>query len=159
MKTLTLATAGAALLAALAAPIPAAAQIPGFYQLPKDDFIWRWGDENDQRRHGDFTARGGEGGFQCELVGEYSPARGFSPTAGRELEMQLQGRLDFIYAVSTVMNQLDFANDLDWAVLTCTRPKAKPSTEEEKAENEARAREKMQREVERRRARQQNAND
>jgi hypothetical protein len=155
MKRITtqLAAAAGALLT-LGLPMLAAAQL-GMYTLPKNDFVWRWGDESRQRTTGDFEASGGEAGFQCELIGEIHPGSRLTPSEVREFENGLRTRMDFIYAAATSMNQLDFSNDLDWAVLTCARPKATPATEEEKAENEARAKEKMQREIERRRARQQ----
>jgi hypothetical protein len=158
MRITTISTAAAGALLALALPMLAAAQL-GMYTLPKNDFVWRWGNENRQRPTGDFSARGGEAGFQCELVGDLGPGSQLSPIEVREFENNLSTRLDFIYAAATTMNELDFQNDLDWAVLTCARAKSTPSTEEEKAENEARAREKMQKEIERRRARQQRDSD
>lgn len=160
MKTLTLAFAGVALVAALAVPVPAAAQIPGLYNLPSNDFIWRWGRAEREREHGDFSARGTERGFQCEVRGDLSPSSRLTQPEIRELESSLQGRLDFVYAAATLMQELEYSRDLDWAVLECEKSaKSTPSTPEEKAENEARAREKMQREIERRRERaQRNSN-
>ena len=155
MKTSTLAFGATALLAALAAPAPAAAQaIPGVYTLPKGDFMWRWGNERHEREVGDFEARGSDGGFLCELRGEVSPTSTLDPSEVRELENSLQGRIDFVYTVSMLMQDMENRRELDWAVLTCEKgTNTTQSTPEEKAENEARAREKMQREVERRRER------
>lgn len=132
---------------------PARAQFG--YTLPQSDFVWRWGNENRQRGFGDLSVSGSEAGFNCDLVADFGPGSRYSVTDVNQIENELRVRLDFIYAATTLMNQLDLQNDLDWAVLTCTKPQAAPVTPEEKAENEARAREKMQREIERRRARQQ----
>jgi hypothetical protein len=52
------------------------------------------------------------------------------------------------------MNQLDQQRELDWAKLSCAKPEPTPATAQEKADREAKAREKMQKEVERRRAHQ-----
>ena len=156
MKTSTLAFGAAALLAALAAPAPASAQaVPGLYTLPKGDFIWRWGNQRHEREIGDFEVRGNDQGFQCELIGEVSPTSSLTPSEVRDLEASLQGRIDFAYAATTAMRDLEFRRELDWAVLTCEKGAqgSGESTPEEKAENEARAREKMQREIERRRER------
>ena len=82
-----------------------------------------------------------------------SPSSRYTPQDMRALESELRGRLDFIYAASNTMNQLDQQLQLDWARLSCAMPKDKESTPEEKAEREAKAKEKMQREIERRRER------
>lgn len=133
--------------------LPARAQFG--YNLPQNDFVWRWGDEKRQRGIGDLSVSGSEAGFNCDLVADLGPGSRYTVNEVRQLENELRTRLDFIYAATTLMNQLDLQNDLDWAVLTCMKPQAAPLTPEQKAENEARAREKMQREIERRRARQQ----
>jgi hypothetical protein len=127
----------------------------GYYQLPQNDFVWNWG-ANPDRQIGfeDFTVTGGEGGFHCELKGKISGASQMTPTQLRQLEEALRARLDFIYASSNYMNQLDQQRELDWAKLSCAKPETTPATAQEKADREAKAREKMQREVERRRAHQ-----
>ena len=152
--------AAAALVAAVIGYAGAAhAQPPFGYQLPSTDFMWRWGRESSRQRLEDIHANGNEAGFRCELIAALSPATHYTTTEVRQIEQDLGTRMDFIYAATTLMNQLDATNQLDSATLTCARPKPTPSTEEEKAENEQRAKEKMQKEVERRRARQQKAND
>jgi hypothetical protein len=77
-----------------------------------------------------------------------------TPTQIRQFEDALRARLDFIYATSNYMNQLDQQRELDWAKLSCAKPEATPATAQEKAKSEAKAREKMQKEIERRRAHQ-----
>jgi hypothetical protein len=77
-----------------------------------------------------------------------------TPSDLHTLEDQLRSRLDFIYASSSTMNQLDQAHEIQWARLACAKPEAKPLSEQEKADKEAKAREKMQREIDRRRAHQ-----
>jgi hypothetical protein len=76
-----------------------------------------------------------------------------SPSDIRALEEQLRGRLDFIYAVSNYMNEFERQNLIEWARLSCEKFEPEPSTEEEKAARESKAKDKMQREIERRRAR------
>jgi hypothetical protein len=77
-----------------------------------------------------------------------------TPTQLHQLEDALRSRLDFIYATSNYMNQLDQNRELDWAKLSCAKPQPTPATAQEKADREAKAREKMQREIDRRRAHQ-----
>ena len=127
----------------------------GYYQLPQNDFVWNWG-ANPDRQVGfeDFDVTGGEGGFHCELKGKMSPGSTLTPTQVHQLQDTLRARLDFIYATSTYMNQLDQQRELDWAKLSCAKPEPTPQTAQEKADKEAKAREKMQKEVERRRAHQ-----
>ena len=128
----------------------------GYYQLPKQDFVWNWGDpERSGLKFEDFSVSGGEGGFNCELKGKLNGASQLTPSALHTLEDQLRSRIDFIYASSSTMNQLDNSHELDWARLSCAKPQAKPLTDQEKADKEAKAREKMQREIDRRRAHQQ----
>ena len=150
-KRFTLAAAAAA--AALAAS-SAQAQF-GNYQLPQNDFVWNWG-ANADRQLGfeDFQVTGGEGGFHCELKGKMSGASQMSPTQLKQLEDTLRARIDFIYASSSYMNQLAQQHELDWAKLSCAKPEATPATAQEKADREAKAREKMQKEIDRRRAHQ-----
>jgi hypothetical protein len=139
---------------ALLAAASAAAQL-GFYQLPNQDFVWNWGrlGEGAAQRFEDFSVTGGEAGFQCELKGSVSPSGRLSPSDVRALENELRSRMDFIYASASYMNELDAQNLIDWARLECDKFEPTPSTPEQKAEREAKAREKMQREIERRRAR------
>jgi hypothetical protein len=142
-----------AAMAALAAS-SAHAQL-GYYQLPQNDFVWNWG-ANPDRQVGfeDFNVTGGEGGFRCELKGKISPGSTMTPTQVHQLQDTLRARLDFIYATSTYMNQLDQQRELDWAKLSCAKPEPTPATAQEKADREAKARDKMQREIDRRRAHQ-----
>ncbi len=149
---------GAAALALLLgfAAGPAGAQFG--YSLPKDDFVWNWGrggEEAAQRGFEDFEVRGGEDGFNCLLTGKVGLSGRMTQNDVQALEDALRARLDFIYASATYMNELEQQHLIDWARLACDKPEATPSTEEEKAEREARAKEKMQKEIDRRRERQQ----
>lgn len=138
--------------------VPATAQFGGFYQLPQDDFIWRWGNSREgeqQRGMADIDTRGGEASFRCELTASLRVSSAVSQPEIRELENELRTRPDFIYATSEMMGYLERMGALSWAVLDCKKAGASgPPDEEVSAEREARAREKMQREIERRRARQ-----
>ena len=136
---------------------PAAAQF-GLYQLPKNNFIWRWGESREdgkQTGFPDLDMQGTESGFQCHLTARFRASSALSPTDMRQVESELRTRLDFVYAVSQEMNYLDQMRTLDWATLDCKRPEAVPLSEEKKAERESAAREKMLKELERRRAKQQ----
>src|SRR5215831_3248806 len=127
----------------------------GYYQLPQNDFVWNWGINPDKQiGFEDFDVTGGEGGFHCELKGKMSPGTTMTPTQVHQLQDTLRARLDFIYATSTYMNQLDQQRELDWAKLSCMKPEPTPQTAQEKADKEAKAREKMQKEIDRRRAHQ-----
>ena len=140
---------------------PAAAQF-GLYQLPKNDIIWRWGhgrEEAKQVGFPDLDLQGTESGFLCHLTARLRATVNMSTTEMRQLESDLRTRLDFIYAVSQEMNYLDQMLNLDWATLDCKHPQPTPLSEEKKAERETAAREKMLRELERRRAKQQHDAD
>jgi hypothetical protein len=129
----------------------------GMYTLPKTDFVWNWGDANTERRFGtaDIEISGSESSFRCDLQARMRPSSALSPAEVRDIEMELGRRLDFIYAVSEAMNYLEYQRALDWATLDCKKFDPGPASPEERAERESEAREKMLRELERRRARQQ----
>ena len=146
----------AAATGALALPVPdAAAQVPGLYSLPASDFIWTWGETNLERRRGaaDITMKGGEAQFQCELNAQMRASSTMTPADYRQLETDLSTRLDFIYAVANTMNNLEYNRVLEWATLDCKEFKPPEKTAEERATREEEAREKMLRELEKRRER------
>ena len=136
--------------------VPAAAQLP-LYTLPNNDFRWNWGSANLDQRRGtaDIEVSGSESFFTCDFTARMRPSSPMSVTEIRALENELRTRLDFIYAVSEKMYYLDLNRSIDWATLDCKRYEPEPASPEEKAERESEAREKMLRELERRRARQQ----
>jgi hypothetical protein len=140
---------------------PAAAQF-GLYQLPANNFIWHWGEsrqEGKQVGFPDLDLQGTESGFLCHLTARLRASSTLSPTDMRQVESDLRTRLDFIYAVSQEMNYLDQMRSLDWATLDCKHPEPTQLSEEKKAERESAAREKMLRELERRRAKQHDADN
>src|SRR5688572_32938071 len=98
-----------------------AAQVPGLYSLPTTDFIWNWGDTNLERRRGapDITMQGGEAQFRCELNATMRASSTMTQADYRTIEQQLSTRLDFIYAVSQAMNELEYQRRRDWATLGC----------------------------------------
>lgn len=132
-----------------------AAQVPGLYSLPTTDFLWSWGDTNLEHHRGvaDITMQGNEAQFQCELKATMRPSSTMTQTDYRTIEQQLSTRLDFIYAVSQTMNNLEYQRVLDWATLDCKKYEPPEKTADEKATREAEAREKMLRELEKRRER------
>jgi len=132
-----------------------AAQVPGLYSLPSSDFIWTWGDTRPEQRRGtaDVSMKGGEANFNCELNAQMRPSSTMTPTDYRQIEQDLSTRLDFIYAVSQAMNNLEYQHVLDWATLDCKEYKAPEKTAEERATREEEAREKMLHELEKRRER------
>jgi hypothetical protein len=138
--------------------LQSAAQVPGLYSLPTSDFVWTWGDRSLERRGrgpADVTIRGGEAQFSCELNAQMRASSTMTPNDYRAIEQQLATRLDFIYAASEAMNTLEYQRVLEWATLDCKEYKAPEKTEEERATREEEAREKMLRELEKRRERQQ----
>ena len=134
-----------------------AAQVPGLYSLPTTDFTWNWGDTNLEHHRGaaDIEMQGNEAQFRCELKATMRASSTMTQTDYREMEQALSGRLDFIYAASEAMNQLEYQRVLEWATLDCKEYEAPEKTPEERATREQEAREKMLKELERRRERQQ----
>jgi hypothetical protein len=134
----------------------------GLYQLPRDDFRWNWGNVGpDAERIGmpDIQATGSESFFRCELTARVRASSTLSQPELRQMETDLRARLDFIYAASELMNYLDQVRTLDWAVLDCKKNQRGEVSAEESAERQSAARDKMLRELERRRARQQRDSD
>jgi len=161
MRRLQRSTVIAALAAVAATGLigSAAAQF-GLYQLPKNNFIWRWGDSREdgkQTGFPDLDMQGTESGFQCHLTARFRASSTLSPSDTRQIRDDLRTRLDFIYSVSQEMNYLDQMRSLDWATLDCKHPEPTELSAEKKAERETAAREKMLRELERRRAKQRDA--
>jgi hypothetical protein len=150
------------LVAALGAqllPLPGADAQLGLYTLPKTDFIWNWGQamgEAQRRGVPDIEISGGEGFFRCDLTARMRLSSTLSTTELREIEMQLRTRMDFIYAVSEYMNELERNIVLDWATLDCKKQEGDNADASTRAERESEARDKMLRELERRRERQRN---
>lgn len=133
----------------------------GFYTLPQNDFTWTWGDI-ERRQDGrfiDIKASGSEPPFRCEVTAALRPGNRLSPNEVRELANRLQGSIQFVRDTVYLLNDLDAARALDWAQLSCMKHEGREVTEEQRAERESKARERMQREVERRRERQQRADD
>lgn len=139
----------------LVLPSAARAQVP-YYQLPKNNFTWHWGSSGPETEHrgvADIDVSGHEASFSCDLTAQMRVSSTMSQPEINQIENDLRTRIDFIYAVSEAMNYLDRMRVLDWATLDCKKPEEAPVDEAESAEREARAREKMQRELDRRRAR------
>ena len=91
--------------------------------------------------------KGGEANFNCELNAQMRPSSTMTPTDYRQIEQDLSTRLDFIYAVSQAMNNLEYQHVLDWATLDCKEYKAPEKTAEERATREEEAHDKMLREL------------
>lgn len=145
-----------AAIGAQATPVSeAVAQIPGLYTLPTSDFVWNWGTTDLERRRGsaDIEMHGGEANFRCELKAQMRASSTMTPADYRTIEQELSTRLDFIYAVSEAMNNLEYQRVLEWAVLDCKEYDPPERTAEEKATREQEARDKMLKELERRRER------
>jgi len=121
--------------------------------LPNGDFRWQWGRDIPDRPQAlrDFSASGHEAGFNCELTGALRPSAQIDQLAIRRLESELGISLYFIQAATRVMNELDFQNDLDWAVLDCKMPEAREPDPEAQQERLDRLRERaLKRQAERR---------
>lgn len=131
--------------------------IPGFVNLPRDDFVWIWGDREDamQNRFSDFTVNGNEAGFRCELTVRLHPGSRLSPAEVRQLEQQLRQSMAFIQDSANAMYVLEQRREIDWALLDCDKPEPEQLTEAEQQQRVDRALEKARAEQQRRRARQQ----
>jgi hypothetical protein len=151
---LAVALAGAAASATLVAHV-ALGQF-GIYTLPTDNFRWNWGAIGADEKMGfaDIQVSGSEAAFRCELSARTRASSALGPTDYRQIENDLRTRIDFIYAASQAMNYLDQTRSLDWAVLDCKRPEEQPVDAETSAARQSEARDKMLRELERRRAKQ-----
>jgi len=127
----------------------------GLYTLPRSDFRWNWGETNLERRFGqaDIQMRGSESFFDCELTARFGASSNMTHADIRAIRDSLSTRLDFIYAVSETMYYLEQDRDIDWATLDCKKYESEASSPEASAERQNEAREKMLRELERRRAR------
>jgi len=142
----------AAAAATAAVVLFATGAVAQLYNLPSASFRWHWGNTDLERRfgHADIEMTGGESFFDCEFTVRF---RNKSLPDIRAVRDSLTTRLDFIYAVSETMYYLELNREIDWATLDCEKYEAEPNTPEESAERESEAREKMLRELERRRAR------
>lgn len=125
------------------------------YSLPKDDFVWNWGDFERSSGFEDFSIHGNDGRFRCTLNGKLRPGSQLSRVDMQQMENELQQSIDFVRDAANAMYILEQRRDLDWATLACETPTPEEVSAEERIERENRAREKTMREVERRRARQQ----
>jgi len=125
------------------------------YTLPNADFRWNWGQTDLERRfgHADLEMTGHEAFFDCEFTARFRVTANRTPSDIRAIRDSLATRLDFIYAVSETMYYMEQNREIDWATLDCKRHEAAPTSPEERAERQDQAREKMLRELERRRAR------
>ncbi len=131
----------------------------GFYTLPQNDFTWTWGDFERRSNREDLRVSGSEAQFRCELTAQLRPSSQLSTIEMRQLATELQTSLQFVRSSVELMNALDYQRELEWGMLACKEPPPETVTEEQRIERESKARERMQREVERRRARQQRDSD
>ena len=145
----------AAAAATTAAVLFATGAVAQLYNLPNASFVWHWGDTDLERRfgHADIEMTGNESFFDCEFTARFRITSNRSPSDIRAIRDSLNTRLDFIYAVSETMYYMELNREIDWATLDCEKYEAEPSSPEESAERQSEAREKMLRELERRRAR------
>jgi hypothetical protein len=117
----------------------------GMVNLPPDDFTWRWGrefEEGQQRLPEDFSVRGGEAEFQCNLTGRLSASNRMTDPEINEMETALGASLFFIQAAAELMNELDLQHQLDWAELACVKPDGREEDPAELQEKVERARQK-----------------
>jgi len=127
---------------------------PGFVNLPDQDFTWNWGRTVDTvvSRAEDFSIRGSQAQFRCELSGRFSAGSHYTSTDARELANRLQSSLFFIEDAAYTMDALDRQRELDWATLSCEEPK-RDESEQASQEREDRAREKALKDLQKRRER------
>jgi hypothetical protein len=144
-----------ALAATAATLLFATGAVAQFYSLPNASFRWNWGETDLERRfgHPDIEMTGREAFFDCDFTVRFRPSTNSTPSYIRAVRDSLNARLDFIYAVSETMYYMDQNREIDWATLDCEKYEAPPTSPEQSAERQTEAREKMLRELERRRAR------
>ena len=75
----------APLLAAIGSAVPAVvgpSRSSGMYSLPKNDFVWNWGEVSPERRRGhpDIEISGGEGSFAAISTAQIRPSSSMTPT-------------------------------------------------------------------------------
>lgn len=145
----------AALLASLIIPDTAAAQFGGFVNLPRNDFTWVWGDQDDaERGRGrDINVRSTDRGFDCMLTAALRPSNQMTSMDIRQLENNLRTAMDFIYYSANTMYSLERSFDLDWGKLDCARMQPSEADEEKQQERVDRALERARREQAERRER------
>ncbi len=126
---------------------------PGLVNLPDQDFTWNWGRTADTvvSRAEDFSIRGNQAQFRCELTGRFSAGSHYTSTDARALADRLQSSLFFIEDAAYTMADLDRQRELDWATLACEEPK-RDESEQASQEREDRAHEKALKDLEKRRA-------
>lgn len=145
----------AALLAAMVAPGAAEAQFGGFVNLPRNDFTWVWGDQDDaERGRGrDINVRSIDRGFDCTLTAALRPGNQMTTMDIRQLENNLRTAMDFIYYSANTMYSLERSFDLDWGKLDCARMQPTEADEDKQQERVDRALERARREQAERRER------
>jgi hypothetical protein len=123
------------------------------HTLPNADFTWRWGTavEDAGRDSAEFQARGFEAEFECQLTGRLlarsqGPYQRIEARAFAEAVKDLRLSMFFIWDAMAMMN--GYRRDLDWATLVCTM---RDIRSERPPRRRADERQKMQRELERRR--------
>jgi hypothetical protein len=121
------------LLAALGSTVAVAQlNLPTYVQLPRDDFVWPWGEplRPDGRLNPDFDIQGQEQGFRCLLTGGWRPGSHMKDWENdRDFRQALLETLYFIQDATIAMNDYYRSLDLDWAVLDCKIPESEPSEE------------------------------
>lgn len=145
----------AAFLVAMVVPGAAEAQFGGFVNLPRNDFTWVWGDQDDaERGRGrDINVRSIDRGFDCTLTAALSPSNRMTTMDIRQLENNLRTAMDFIYYSANTMYSLERSFDLDWGKLDCARMQPTEADEDKQQERVNRALERARREQAERRER------
>ena len=145
----------AAFVLAMVVPGAAEAQFGGFVNLPRNDFTWVWGDQDDaERGRGrDINVRSIDRGFDCTLTAALSPSNRMTTMDIRQLENNLRTAMDFIYYSANTMYSLERSFDLDWGKLDCARMQPTEADEDKQQERVNRALERARREQAERRER------
>jgi hypothetical protein len=136
-------------------------QLPQIIQLPDQDFVYAWGDNAsvDKRNRPDFTVHGVERSFRCTLTGAFKPGSHMRDYYSlREFEQSLSTTIYFIQEATARLNDLYLQNELDWAIMDCIIPQS-VEDEDKRQEKVDKAVERAEKQRDRRRAKEERANE
>jgi hypothetical protein len=132
-----------------------------FHKLPENDFTWNWGKalQDVDRESPGFRAQGFEAEFQCELKGRLlANSKGayqrIKPREFADTAKDLRLSIFFVWDATAMMN--GFERALDWATLVRAKREIQSEGNPQRKTDE---KQKIQRELDRRRGQEARADD